>query len=410
MFFIKDHNEKEETKQEIQKIYDDIILEQIQGNPSVVEDYYNTKSMSSKPFILWQLYFPRVFRDNGGFDIVIGNPPYIKIQNIDNEQADILKKRYQTSTGKFDMYVLFVEKAFELLNPAAICSYIHPYRFLNVGYGKGIRTFLSKKRGLARVISFGINQMFDTATTYTGIFFYSRNNESIKYAEVDSKDLSKLEFSIKKWDDLGTTWSFVSKQQNNIISKIDEQGLKLLDVFEGIYQGLITLGDDKFIMKGHIDGDLFYGYSNEISKEVVLEADIMKPVLKGENIRRYRQPKNTLFIIYPHRINPKVKTEPIPEDILVQKFPRTYEYLLQFKDELVEKKIKYKTNPKYWYSLHRAREKRIFDADKIITPQLQNYCNFAIDTKSMYPDAGGYMLIIKEQFKNDILYYYENSF
>lgn len=197
MFFIKDHNEKEETKQEIQKIYDDIILEQIQGNPSVVEDYYNTKSMSSKPFILWQLSFPRVFRDNGGFDIVIGNPPYIKIQNIDNEQADILKKRYQTSTGKFDMYVLFVEKAFELLNPAAICSYIHPYRFLNVGYGKGIRTFLSKKRGLARVISFGINQMFDTATTYTGIFFYSRNNESIKYAEVDSKDLSKLEFSIK---------------------------------------------------------------------------------------------------------------------------------------------------------------------------------------------------------------------
>lgn len=328
MFFIKDHNEKEETKQEIQKIYDDIILEQIQGNPSVVEDYYNTKSMSSKPFILWQLYFPRVFRDNGGFDIVIGNPPYIKIQNIDNEQADILKKRYQTSTGKFDMYVLFVEKAFELLNPAAICSYIHPYRFLNVGYGKGIRTFLSKKRGLARVISFGINQMFDTATTYTGIFFYSRNNESIKYAEVDSKDLSKLEFSIKKWDDLGTTWSFVSKQQNNIISKIDEQGLKLLDVFEGIYKGLITLGDDKFIMKGHIDGDLFYGYSNEISKEVVLEADIMKSVLKGENIRRYRQPKNTLFIIYPHRINPKVKTEPIPEDILVQKFPRTYEYLL----------------------------------------------------------------------------------
>ncbi len=50
-----------------------------------------------------------------------------------------------------------------------------------------------------------------------------------------------------------------------------------------------------------------------------------------------------------------MKTEPIPEDILVQKFPRTYEYLLQFKDELVEKKIKYKTNPKYWYSLHRAR-------------------------------------------------------
>ena len=72
----------------------------------------------------------------------------------------------------------------------------------------------------------------------------------------------------------------------------------------------------------------------------------------------------------------------------------------------MSKKVKYKTNPKYWYSLHRAREIRIFESEKIITPQLQNYGNFAIDRKKMYPDAGGYMLIIKDEYASDLYYYY----
>lgn len=72
----KDHIAKESYKQQIQGIYDYIIMEQIQGNSATVDAYYQTIQLRSKPFILWQLYFPKVFRDNGGFDIVIGNPPY----------------------------------------------------------------------------------------------------------------------------------------------------------------------------------------------------------------------------------------------------------------------------------------------------------------------------------------------
>lgn len=76
LFFTKEHNDKEEIKAEIQHIYDEIILEQLQGNPELVDAYYETLDEASKPFILWQLYFPKVFRGNGGFDAVIGNPPY----------------------------------------------------------------------------------------------------------------------------------------------------------------------------------------------------------------------------------------------------------------------------------------------------------------------------------------------
>lgn len=406
LFFTKEHEEKEEIKQNIHNIYNLIIQEQLHGDQNLLDGYYETLNESSKPFILWQLYFPGVFRDNGGFDIVIGNPPYIKIQNIDTEQSEILKKNYRTATGKFDIYVLFVEKAFELLASNGICGYIHPHRFLNVGYGSGIREYLLEHKGLAKFVHFGVNQVFDSATTYTGIFFYVNNSEKILYTEAESNDLNSLVFFEKNWNELGNTWSFTDDNKSSVVSKICNNDVSLLDIFEGIYQGLITLGDEKFIMEGRIVGDYFYGYSKEIKQEVKLEAEIMKPLLKGENIRRYSQPNSEMYVIYPHVINDKGKTIPLEEDQLIDKYPRAYEYLLQFKDELLIKKVKYKTNPKYWYSLHRSRERRIMESEKIITPQLQNYCNFAYDAKGMFPDAGGYMLIIRDSYKHELLYYY----
>lgn len=215
-----------------------------------------------------------------------------------------------------------------------------------------------------------------------------------------------MEFLTKEYHDLKDTWTFNFKGENTILQKIDSAGVPFLQVFEGVYQGIITLGDDKFIFEGYIDGDLFYGFSKEINEPIIIEASVMKPLLKGENIRRYAQPRSNLYVLYPHTINAKGKTEPISEDEFSATCPKAYEYISRFKEELTVKKVKYKTNPKYWYSLHRAREMWMLNADKIITPQLQNYSNFAIDTESMYPDAGGYMLIIKKDYAKDLLYYY----
>lgn len=407
LFYCDNTEKKKQLKGEIESLRDMVILLQLETcDDGTIKRYHETKRMASRPYIIWQLDFVRVFREKGGFDIVIGNPPYVKIQNIEEKQAEILKQKYSTATGKFDMYVLFVEKAFKMMNNDGVCSYIQPHRFLKVGYGKGLREFIKSKKGLKKVISFGVNQMFDTATAYTGIFFYTDNNPSVLYSEAETKNFSSLHYYENQWNDLGNTWNFTCREQDTIVAKVYSKNTALLDIFEGIFQGIITLGDDKFIMKGYIEDGLFFGYSTEIQQEVVIEADIMKAVLKGENIRRYAQPRSSMYVFYPHIINAKGKTVPLEEDVFRLKYPKAYNYIKQFKNELTEKKVKYKTNPKYWYSLHRAREKRILDAEKIITPQLQNYCNFAYDKESMYPDAGGYMLIIKEQHKNDLLYYY----
>lgn len=407
LFRCDDTNKKHEIMNEISAIKDMIILSQMEGVDSeIVEKYKESKMLASKPYVLWQLDFARVFKQKGGFDIVIGNPPYVKIQNLDEHYVNHIKQEYKVATGKFDMYVLFVEKAFSLIKEGGVCCYIQPHRFLKAGYGKGLRNFLSENHWLKKVVNFGINQVFDTATTYTGIFMYCKNDAGIMYAEVVNKSIADSQFVSNEWPENDKPWDFTCTEPDGVIIKIKAAEQPLVDVFEGVYQGIITPGDDKFILKGNIRDGTLYGYSNELQRDIEIEAEIVKPVLKGENIRRYAQPDSNLYVIYPHKLNEKKKTVPMEENELSSDYPKAYCYLLEFKDELVEKKIKYKTNPKYWYSLHRAREKRILDSEKIITPQLQNYCNFAIDTHSMYPDAGGYMLIIKPEYASKLLFYY----
>lgn len=366
------------------------------GNEKLLTKIKEFKRTNTKPYFLWKLNFARVFRERKGFDIVISNPPYIKIQNLTNDEGKTLKKNYESAIGKFDVYVLFIEKAFSLINESGIVSYIHPHRLLNADYGKGIRRFLLKKKGVKEIVNFGVEQIFETATTYTGIFFYSNNNKHIKVSEATSKILLNKNSLLMEYDDLSEEqWVFRSTSESNLLRKLTQQSLNMSDVFNGIYQGVITVGDDIFVLEGKIENNIFKGYSKALDSDVIIEAELMKKLLKGEHIKRYKQPNSNYYIFYPHTME-NGKTKPIKENILINDYPLGYKYINNFREELKIKKIKYKTNPEYWYSLHRAREKYIFESKKILTPQLQNYPNFCIDNEKCYPDAGGYSLIKKE--------------
>ena len=401
-----DHDKKVRLRQEISYTINKQ-LEAQAYNPTILKKLKAINLAENNQFFLWHTWFSDVFNreDKEGFDIVIGNPPYVKIQNIDSNEATMLKRSYKTATGKFDLYVPFVEFAFELMHKQGVSVYIHPHRILNVGYAKTLRDFIKEKKGLNKLLHFGVNQVFDAATTYSGIFIYQNNSQCVQYASVNNSELKSIQYENFSWNMIGDSWNFDSPKNNAIIEKIRLSPIKLSEIFEGIYQGLITLGDDKFMMEGFVKDNLFVGYSKALQKEVLLESEVMKPILKGENIRRYKKPQNTLYVIYPHVMNEKGKTVPIEEDEFKRLYPKAYEYLLFFKEELIGKKIKYKTNPKYWYSLHRPREIKLFNTVKILTPQLQNNSNFTIDYKYMYPDAGGYMLIPREQYYKSILYY-----
>lgn len=398
---------KRDLKEKIDELREQLIVYKLResGNKEALDKYNAIKHQKSKPYFIWELEFAKVFQEKGGFDIVIGNPPYVKVQNLSDSIVKYFKKTFDSATGKFDLYVVFIEKSFNIINSNGIVSFIHPHRFINADYGKGIRKYLYKNGGIKRFINFGVGQVFDTATTYTGIFFYNLNNEYIQYAESDDINLYDTEFKIKKYSSLGDTWIF-NNEEYDLLDKIIVHKDTIKNIFKGVYQGLITVGDNIFILEGEINSNgYFKGFSKSIGEFVKIEKQLMKPLLKGEHIRRYSNCSSNIYVFYPHYINEKGKTTPFDEDYMKEKFPLGYAYISKFKDYLYDKKVKYKTNPKFWYSLHRSRDMNIFEGYKLLTPQLQNYPHFTIDSSANYPDAGGYSLVINTNDFDDYLYY-----
>jgi hypothetical protein len=340
------------------------------------------------------------FSENS-FDIVIGNPPYVRVQGLKSNYEDeskLYEAKYCSATGKYDLYALFLEMSFKMLNSNGKLSYILPHKFLISDFGSGLRGFLAENKAVESLLHFGSEMVFEDASTYTCIITLSHNNEKLNFKSISPKNIfDEIIFDDINYEKLGSDkWSLSNQDTAKVLEKINLQPLKVKDVFAKIFTGIQTSGDDIFMLRGSIVNDSFKGYSKKLNQEVILESHLMKPILKGQDIKRNRPLETNLYIIYPHFINTNNETKVLEEMDFSNKFPLAYEYLLNFKDELITKKIKYKTNPKYWYSLHRAREIKIFENEKIVTPQLQNFPNFTYDIAKSYSDAGGYNLVKKD--------------
>jgi len=348
----------------------------------------------------WQQEFPQIFA-KGGFDVVIGNPPYVRVQtikdNLERESVE-LEKKYKSATRRYDLFVLFIEKSHSLIKQKGVVSFILPHKFLIADFGFGIRTFLKEKEFISELILFGHEIIFKDASTYTCILKLAMNSKTLNYIEIDSKDLfHKHIYSEVKLNLLDNSkWELLDKTTGNLLEKLKKQPLILKDLLNGISQGIKNTSDKIFMLRGEFKNDLFIGYSEELNQKVEIEATIMKSVAKGKDIKRYEDLDINYYQIYPHYFNGK-KTVPYEESEFIIKFPKAYGYLFQFKNFLIEKKVRFKTNPTYWYSLHRAREIEMFQTEKIVTATIQNYPHFTIDKTQALTDAGGYSIVIKRK-------------
>ena len=122
----------------------------------------------------WAAAFPEVFAQ-GGFDAVVGNPPYVRIQAMQewaSEQVEYFKQKYKAaSKGNYDIYVVFIEKALGLLNTKGKLGFILPSKFFATEYGDSIRQIICEKEALSQIVDFGHLQIFEQATTYTCLLF-----------------------------------------------------------------------------------------------------------------------------------------------------------------------------------------------------------------------------------------------
>jgi len=368
----------------------------------------------------WEREFAEVFL-KGGFDVVIGNPPYLRIQGMQEyhgDQIKYLEENYQSAVKRFDFYLLFIERGFRLLNDGGVVGVICPHKFINSDFGSGIRNFLIQNNAIQLFINFGNNLIFKNTSTYTSILVLSKkNNEFFEYYEFPdvsssemSVDLSKLSSDRFLKYDLKTLssdpWALVNKNIPSLLAKLYEQPNTLGDICEEILVGVQSGIDNVYVMKavGKESKGIIKLFSERINSEVDIEAGLVKPFLRGEDIHRYDLPINSYYCIYPYQLLDG-KTKILEESILKEKYPLGYNYLLQFCDELKEIRRRQKTNTKYWYSCHRSRSMSVFESERIITPEISLGCNYTISLPGIYHNTMVYSLVFLPSYNEKILYW-----
>jgi type I restriction-modification system DNA methylase subunit len=334
---------------------------------------------------------------SGGFDVVIGNPPYIRIQGLQEYQPETipyLKSKYRSaSSGNIDIYVMFLEKALKLIKNNGSTGYILPHKFFQGDMGFNIRTIISEKSALKKVVHFGANQIFENATTYTCLLFMSsKSNQMFDYAKIESVEnmpdsLKELNF-IKLPVELSQKekWHFHTDVKGELLEKLESMPLKLENITRKIFVGLQTSADKIYVLKStNLDSGssrILKLYSQTLEKEIEIEKGLVKPFLMGKDVKRYQEPVHNSYVIFPYLIE-NGKANLMSPKYIKEIFPLGWEYLHANKKELENRengKMKHEEFYAYIYPKNLAE----FDAIKIMTPEISYGCNMTVDNQGIY--------------------------
>lgn len=386
------------------------------GNSLIDTDFYDgqldfepSDEKAVKPFN-WQLAFPNVFKQNG-FDAVIGNPPYIRIQSIveySPAQGEYFGRKYQSaSKGNYDIYVIFIEKALSLVNKTGKIGFILPHKFFNAQYGESVRKLLSEGKAIEQIVHFGHQQIFDNATTYTCILTLDRNDKkkSFNFSKVDNiegwRTNAKNLFDNVFFKDLKKEeWNFVTGKSQIIFNKLLMVKDTLETVTDRIFQGLKTGADKVFIVKKISESKKHFRiHSYQSNSEFNVEKELLHPLIKGGDSRGYIFSKTDLFVIFPYEKNDTGKLSLMKEFTLRNSFPLIYEYLKQSKG-LLQSRDNGKMNIANWYGFSRNQALDVISTPKLFTPDISPSASFAIDKigETFFTGgvSGGYGIKVKQ--------------
>ncbi|MCF6153251.1 MAG: class I SAM-dependent DNA methyltransferase [Candidatus Kuenenia stuttgartiensis] len=239
-----------------------------------------------------------------GFDVVIGNPPYVQIQNfsgMQQQQKDWEKQKYETYTKTGDVYCLFYERGYRLMKNGGVLTFITSNKWMRANYGRVMRKFFTGNGAISQLIDFGDSPIFENATTYTNILVWKKDKQEVK---TRAWDLSKVYASDASLDDLlvqqgeyeplfnENSFVVVKGEQTAIKKRIEEIGVPLKDWNILIYRGILTGLNEAFIIDGKKKDEL-------IAKDPK-SAEIIKPILRGRDIKRYKAEFADLWLINTH--------------------------------------------------------------------------------------------------------------
>ncbi|MBI5031378.1 MAG: Eco57I restriction-modification methylase domain-containing protein [Chloroflexi bacterium] len=409
------------------------------GNSLIGPDYFAGQLLPDaeemrrvNPFD-WAREFPQVFADRpdrfcateggeetcqvsdvGGFDCVIGNPPYIRSQSLGAKERSYFTSTYQTATGTYDIYVLFVERGLTLTNKSAKCGFILPNKFFTTDYGEGLRKLLGGQGLAERLVDFEDGQVFSGAGTYTTLLFLSKKSSGTTeyarlgkvYRESGSAGLasalsSDLRFSPLTLTGDGARWTLAAGESGELLLRLQATFQPFIELHPHIFQGLKTSADKIYLVKVVKEKGFLSEIENGLGEHSIIETGILMPVVKGENVRRYDiDLSSNQAIVYMYHVDSKGKATLMEQDELSMKFPKTWDYLKSYKKVLGSRDKGFWNKRHDWYAYARSQNIGAFLNTKILVPYMTTRIRVAPDERGQIffvnISTGGYGLNIDD--------------
>lgn len=360
-------------------------LESLEANLQLGNSLIRGQEISERAFD-WFEKFKDVFA-NGGFDVVIGNPPYVRMELI-KPIKPYLEKHYEVAADRADLYYYFYELGLKLLKPGGCLGYISSSTFFKTGSGENLRRYLLANAQLRTLIDFGDLQVFEGVTTYPAIVVMDKKQDGAKVKDISFVNLEELpEPSLSAvfgrlaqqmpQSQLGTdSWQLEQPYNFALRQKIMRGRKTLKEVYGAPLYGIKTGFNEAFVVDR--------AARDALVREDDRSADLLKPFLEGKDLKKWRVEPQDLWLIY------------IPKGpVNIDDYPAIKKHLLPFKNKLEKRATK-----QAWFELQQAQAAYVEDflRPKIIYPEMSQGSKFSTDTSGVYLSNKVFFLATQDQF------------
>lgn len=348
--------------------------EAIKEFANLKKEYDNIFNLESNHPFEWRFEFPEILDDDGnfkGFDLIIGNPPYIRQEEI-KELKNTLSKNYKVYKGTADIYTYFYELGFNVLKENGILSFITSNKYTRAGYGEALREFLLKNTCILKYIDLNGIKVFDSATVDTSILSFEKikiKENTFKYLSLNNELLKNYDFeisAIKEFLNISQnslskeSFAFNDESTNALKTKIEKLGTPLKD-WHGlnINYGIKTGLNEAFIITTEKKDEILANCKDEDEKERT--AKLIRKMLRGRDIKRYRYEWAGLWVINTHN-GYKSKNGEKVEAINIEHYPSLKKHFDEFYPQLEKRSDKGLTP----YNLRNCAYIEEFEKEKIV--------------------------------------------
>ena len=331
----------------------------------------------------WDKEFPEIFQ-RGGFNVVIGNPPYVRQEGL-VELKGYLEKHYKVYQGTADLYAYFIERSHKLLHPDGLFGMIISNKWMKANYGRSLRRFIAEQTTLIQIVDFGELPVFQNASTFPAIVLtknLATKGQQFIYAPIKRLDFASLEdeveligLTLNSHSIEGDNWSLATDKYISILKKMEDAEMPLGQYVGGkIYYGIKTGFNDAFI----IDAST----RDRIIKEDPKSTEIIKPFLVGRDIKRCEPPNSDKYLILMPKgwTRDKSNGEHDAWGWLKRNYPAISDYLIPYADSAEKRYDK----GEYWWELRACDYYPEFEKPKIIYPIISIAPKFTLDYNSFY--------------------------